>query len=116
MGEYAKRTPSESDLRTRIAAVLDGHVAGWYYDCCPEGEKHVGEWSQHVADAVIRELEPLADTITDAVEDVVNAHEFERNGSVCSCGLRNNLDGDVLYLHRISLIGSAIRGVLGVTE
>lgn len=43
-------------LRDKIAAVLNSHVAGWYYDCRPEGEKHVGEWSQHVADAVIREL------------------------------------------------------------
>lgn len=45
-----------SDLRTRIAATLDGHVASWNYDCCPDGEKHVGEWSQHVADVLIREL------------------------------------------------------------
>lgn len=56
----------------------------------------------------------LAESITDAIETILDQHEFIHNTSRCSCGLRNNMDGDVLDLHRISLIGEAVRNALAI--
>lgn len=54
----------------------------------------------------------LAESITDAIETILDQHEFTTQSGQCSCGLRNNMDGDVLDLHRISLVGEAVRNTL----
>lgn len=56
----------------------------------------------------------LAESITDAIETVLDQHEFMHNTSRCSCGLRNNMDGDLLDLHRVSLIGETVRNTLAL--
>jgi hypothetical protein len=56
----------------------------------------------------------LAESITDAIETILDQHEFTTQSGQCSCGLRNNMDGDVLDLHRISLIGETVRNTLAI--
>lgn len=52
MSECADRTLGQSDLRTRIAAVMEAHDVN--SDCgCPGP---ITNWFDHMADAVIREL------------------------------------------------------------
>lgn len=55
-----------------------------------------------------RIIDTIAETVTDAVESVLDGHDFSTTDSECSCGLRDNMDGDVLILHRISLIGRMV--------
>lgn len=55
--------------------------------------------------------ESLHDKLVDAVETVLLAHEHIPD-VVCTCGARNNMDGDLLHSHRISLIDNAIEDVL----
>lgn len=57
----------------------------------------------------------LQDRIDDAMEDVLLAHEPLDNDSRCSCGARNNMDGDVLHGHRLGLLSEAVRNALGVS-
>lgn len=57
-------------------------------------------------------IDELSEQLTDAVERVLNTHASLDNDSRCSCGARNNMDGDVLDSHRISLVGDAIDSVL----
>jgi hypothetical protein len=56
--------------------------------------------------------ESLFDRIDDAIEDVLNGHQPLNNDSQCSCGARNNMDGDVLHGHRLSELSDAVRHVL----
>lgn len=54
----------------------------------------------------------LLDDIDDVVETAMADHESVRNDSACSCGVRNNMDGDVLFTHRVGVVLAAIRTVL----
>lgn len=103
-------------LRIRIATALFRH----------EHEAIGGDWDREspdahnywlaAADAAISALKVTADNITQAVEEVIWVHDFGDRDRMCSCGVLNNMDGDLLQLHRTSLIGAAIRGVLGVSD
>jgi hypothetical protein len=54
----------------------------------------------------------LLERIDDAIERALWAHESLDNDSRCSCGARNNMDGDVLHSHRLGAISWEVRGVL----
>lgn len=56
--------------------------------------------------------EQLLDRVDDAIETVLLAHESLDNDSRCSCGVRNNMDGDVLHGHRVGAVSAAVRRVL----
>lgn len=53
----------------------------------------------------------LLERVDDAIEDALLAHESLDNDSRCSCGVINNMDGDVLHCHRLGEISWAVRGV-----
>lgn len=55
----------------------------------------------------------LMDRIDDAIENAMLAHESMNNDSECSCGARNNMDGDVLFSHRFGIVSNAVHDVLG---
>jgi hypothetical protein len=54
----------------------------------------------------------LLELIDDAIEDTLLAHAALDNDSRCSCGARNNMDGDVLHGHRLGAVSEAVRAVL----
>jgi hypothetical protein len=56
--------------------------------------------------------ESVLERLDDAIEAVMLGHEPLDNDSRCSCGTRNNMDGDVLHLHRMGLMSDAVRKVL----
>lgn len=54
----------------------------------------------------------LLDRVDDAIENAMLSHESLNNDSVCSCGVVNNMDGDVLHGHRLGAVSAAVRGAL----
>lgn len=54
------------------------------------------------------------DRIGDAVWSAMASHESLQRDSVCTCGVVNNMDGDVLFSHRVSMVIEAVEGALGV--
>jgi hypothetical protein len=52
----------------------------------------------------------LLDRIDDAIETSMSSHE--ETDDVCSCGVRNNMDGDVLFSHRVGSVIDAVHAVL----
>jgi|GraSoiStandDraft_46_1057282.scaffolds.fasta_scaffold920080_1 hypothetical protein len=56
-------------------------------------------------------MDKVLDQIDDAIERVMFSHHPLDNDSRCSCGARNNMDGDVLDAHRMGLVSDAVRGV-----
>jgi len=56
--------------------------------------------------------EELEDKIGEAIETAMGRHEPLKNDSVCTCRFRNNMDGDVLFAHRISVVREAVITVI----
>lgn len=52
------------------------------------------------------------DAIDDAIESAMSDHESCHNDSVCTCGVFNNMDGDVLFTHRFSQVSRAVHDVI----
>jgi len=52
------------------------------------------------------------DRIDDAIGTAMGQHEALNNDSVCTCGVRNNMDGDVLFSHRWGTVVDAVHIVL----
>jgi hypothetical protein len=50
--------------------------------------------------------------IDDAIESAMSAHEPLKGDSVCSCGVRNNMDGDVLFGHRVGTVSAAVQNAI----
>lgn len=50
--------------------------------------------------------------IEDAIRSAMSHHEPLQNGSVCACEVRNNMDGDALFSHRVSAVSDAVREVI----
>lgn len=57
-------------------------------------------------------LEAVAQAIDDAIWLAMGQHEPLKNDSVCTCGVRNNMDGDVLFSHRYSVVSDAANAAL----
>lgn len=53
-----------------------------------------------------------ADLIDDAIEDAMSQHESQNSDSVCTCGVVNNMDGDVLFNHRMNAVSAAVHNVI----
>jgi hypothetical protein len=70
----------------------------------------------HVAGLVVEALwsDELLDAVDDAIETSLLSHASLDNDSRCSCGARNNMDGDVLDGHRFGVVSDAVRAALGV--
>lgn len=60
--------------------------------------------------------EELLDRVDDATWSALAAHESLDNDSRCSCGARNNMDGDVLHGHRSGAVSQAVRRILDPTS
>lgn len=69
---------------------------------------------QPIYDEVVL-TDEFVESIEDAIEDAMSQHEPLRNDSVCSCGAKNNMDGDVLFSHRVGAVTTAVRHALGLT-
>jgi hypothetical protein len=54
----------------------------------------------------------LLERVDDAIDDALLAHEALDNDGRCSCGVKNNMDGDVLHAHRFGVVSEAVRNVL----
>jgi len=55
------------------------------------------------------------DAIDDAIEDAMAQHESQNSDSVCTCGVVNNMDGDVLFSHRVGAVSAAVHdAILGL--
>jgi hypothetical protein len=112
--------PPMNDLRDRIAAVIEAHHQAdeWGYpveECRCGDQCFGGSWAQHVAGALIAELDDaLDDTIYDAVDELITNHGGDDNQ--CRCGTRNNMDGDVLHAHRVGVVMENIRDALGIAD
>lgn len=55
------------------------------------------------------------DWLDETIENTMGKHEVtkdDRGWPVCTCGARDNMDGDVLFSHRISVVCDAVHGVL----
>lgn len=59
-----------------------------------------------------RKMSDLMGKIDDAIESTMIRHEALCYSSVCTCGVRNNMDGDVLFSHRVGMVSQAVRAVL----
>lgn len=59
------------------------------------------------------QAEELEIRLADAVEDALGEHDMRDLDAECSCGARNNMDGDVLHGHRSGAISEAIGAALG---
>lgn len=59
-----------------------------------------------------QQADTLCEQLTDAVERVLDVHDMLENGQSCSCGARNNMDGDLLHGHRIGTVSSVIEVVV----
>lgn len=55
----------------------------------------------------------LMDRLDDAIDTAMLMHEPRDNDSRCTCGARNNMDGDVLHGHRVGAVSDAVRRALG---
>lgn len=53
----------------------------------------------------------LKEKLLDAIERVLFAHDMLDMGAECSCGARNNMDGDVLHAHRMGAFDDALEAV-----
>lgn len=53
-----------------------------------------------------------AEIIDDAIEQALNDHDTWANGSQCSCGVKDNMDGDVLFSHRLGVISAAVHNAI----
>ena len=49
-----------------------------------------------------------------AIEKAMHEHDALKNDSVCRCGVRNNMDGDVLASHRAGAMMAAVTEALGL--
>lgn len=56
--------------------------------------------------------EEQEDLIDDAIEDAMLKHEALDNDSRCRCGVRNNMDGDVLHGHLVGMVCKAVHDVI----
>jgi hypothetical protein len=56
--------------------------------------------------------EQLLERVDEAIDVAMAQHESQFNDSVCSCGVVNNMDGDVLHGHRVGAVSAAVRSVL----
>lgn len=93
------------------------------YQCCCGGwaNKDLG-FRKHQAEVFLAALrgngievadgEALRERLADEIETTLTAHEPRNNDSHCTCGVRNNMDGDVLHSHRMTQIDAAIRQAL----
>ena len=112
-------------LTDRIAEVLLHHrFDGDMYECScqrdlPDNEvlamDREEEHATHVAEAVVAALgltEETLERIDDAIEDTLWMHEVVGYDHACSCGVKNNMDGDVLHGHRLGVLSDAVRGAL----
>jgi hypothetical protein len=57
-------------------------------------------------------MDELLELIDDAIEKAQWAHEPRDHASRCSCGVVNNMDGDVLPSHLHFVVSEAVREVL----
>lgn len=57
----------------------------------------------------------LSDRLDNAIELAMAHHESVKDDSECSCGVRNNMDGDVLFSHRVGAVQDAVREALEKT-
>lgn len=54
----------------------------------------------------------LLELIDDAIELAMARHESLNDDSVCTCGQVNNMDGDVLFSHRVAMVSDAVHRML----
>jgi hypothetical protein len=59
--------------------------------------------------------EQQVERLDDAIDTAMLMHESVANDSRCSCGARNNMDGDVLHAHRVGMVTYAVHHALGLT-
>lgn len=56
------------------------------------------------------------DVIDDAIETAMGRHEALDGDSICTCGVRNNMDGDVLFSHRVGAVTHAVHEAIDGRE
>ncbi len=52
------------------------------------------------------------DVLDEAIDEAMWDHESLDNDSRCSCGVVNNMDGDVLHGHRVGVVSEAVRSAI----
>lgn len=105
-----------NDLHNRINHVLAGYLCE---DQCGNDKANPCviclERTIPLTDEVITALaEPLDDAIHDAAVTLLDHHMGDNN--TCQCGVRNNLDGDVLDAHRAGVLAETLRSTLGINH
>jgi hypothetical protein len=62
-------------------------------------------------DVTFYEEDEALEDVDDAIENALCAH-FPQVDVLCSCGARNNMDGDVLHGHRLGAVSAAVHVAL----
>lgn len=116
----------DSDLAKHIAAGIRSYAGGEgdAYSYHGDGSalramNRLDKEADGIAQYIITNMESLLDAADDAMEAALLAHRpvdahGHDNDEYCYCGGRNNMDGDVMHSHRISVVSEALRTVLGI--